>query len=191
MKNLADRLQGLAARLRERARRRRASAPLQRSGAEPVTYVRQLMTGNPRTCGPADTLHDVARIMWDTDCGCVPVVDADGRAVAMITDRDICMAAYTQGKPLGAILVSSASSRSLVAAREGDTLQTALDSMRDARVRRLPVIDAAGRLVGVLSWSDLVRHEHLGAPSSGGEADRLASTFAAICEREPKRAALR
>jgi len=184
MKNLTDRLQGLAARLRERARGRRARVPSQRSGAEPVTYVRQLMTGSPRTCGPADTLHDAARIMWDSDCGCVPVVDADGRVVAMITDRDICMAAYTQGKPLGEIPVSSAASRSLVAAREGDTLQTALDAMRHARVRRLPVIDAGGRPVGVLSWSDLVRHVHLGPRGSGGEAERLTSTFAAICERK-------
>jgi CBS domain-containing protein len=94
------------------------------------------------------------------------------------------MAAYTQGKPLGEIPVSSAASRSLVAAREGDTLQTALDAMRHARVRRLPVIDAGGRPVGVLSWSDLVRHVHLGPRGSGGEAERLTSTFAAICERK-------
>ena len=76
-----------------------------------------LMTAGARTCSLIDSLNLAAQIMWENDCGCVPVVDDDGRAIAMITDRDICMAAYTQGKLLKDMPVSIAASRSLAVSR--------------------------------------------------------------------------
>jgi CBS domain-containing protein len=54
------------------------------------------MVTDVKTCADHSTLNAAARIMWDNDCGCVPVVDGDGRVVGMITDRDICMTAYLQ-----------------------------------------------------------------------------------------------
>jgi Mg/Co/Ni transporter MgtE len=68
-----------------------------------TTNVRDLMTTAVRSCTTGDNLQRAAQIMWESDCGVVPVVDRDGRLVGMITDRDICMAAYTQGKPLSHI----------------------------------------------------------------------------------------
>ena len=59
--------------------------------------VKQIMTGDPVTCARHQTLNDAARQMWDHDVGAVPIVDEQGEAVGVITDRDICMAAYTQG----------------------------------------------------------------------------------------------
>lgn len=120
--------------------------------------VEELMTRNVRTCAPSDSMNDAARIMWEHDCGCVPLVEADGRVVGIITDRDICMAAYTQGKRLMYMDVGSAASKSVVTIGKDESLRRAKELMRDAQVRRLPVVDSAGRLVGVLSVSDLARH---------------------------------
>ena len=62
--------------------------------------VSQLMTKDVATCRADEPVSRAAQIMWDHDCGCVPVVDDAGHIQGMITDRDICMAAFTQGKRL-------------------------------------------------------------------------------------------
>jgi CBS domain-containing protein len=70
--------------------------------------ISQLMNRNVATCRPEDNLAIAAGKMWDRDVGCLPVVGADGSVVGMITDRDVCMGAYTQGRPLHEIPVSVA-----------------------------------------------------------------------------------
>ncbi len=144
--------------------------------------VAEVMTRNPRTCGPGDTLHRAAQIMWETDCGCVPVVDGDGRVHAMITDRDICMAALTQGRHLGEISVSSAASKGVIAAREGDSLEMAEELMKRHQIRRLPVTDAEGRLLGILSMGDLARHAQFGPRHNGLDAAHISTTLSGICK---------
>lgn len=146
------------------------------------SVIGQVMTPHPRTCYLDDTLDRAVRIMKERDCGSVPVVDADGHVQAMVTDRDICMAAYELGRPLSDIRVASAASRNLVAAREDESLETAERLMKQHRVRRLPVVDERGRPVGILSVSDLVRHAHFWLSKSGVGAERIASTFAAISQ---------
>ena len=69
--------------------------------------VQEAMTRNVAACGVRDMLNRAAQLMWECDCGSVPVVDEAGNVCGMITDRDICMAAYTQGLPLDQILVRS------------------------------------------------------------------------------------
>ena len=141
-----------------------------------------LMTRAPGTCGPNDPLSAAAQIMWDRDCGCVPIVDAERHPIAMITDRDICMAAYTQGRPLWSIPVSSAASRIVVSVRESETIESAEGLMQAYRVRRLPVVDTDGRLVGIVSLNDLARHASFGHRHGDLNADRITRTLAAICE---------
>lgn len=121
--------------------------------------VEQLMTKTVWTCTPADSLREAARIMWERDCGCVPVVAADGvgRVVGMITDRDVCMAAYLEGRPLDGLRVEDAMARVLRTCRPGDSLSEAEGLMRAAHVRRLPVVDDSGHLMGVLSLADIAR----------------------------------
>lgn len=120
--------------------------------------------------------------MWDNDCGSVPVVDEAGSAIAMITDRDICMAAYTQGRALGEISVASAMSSGLVAVHETDELEVAEALMREHQVRRLPVIDAKRRPVGVVSLSDLARQSQTARGVANGADPKLVTgTLAAIC----------
>jgi CBS domain-containing protein len=141
----------------------------------------KLMTRDPAMCGPHDTLHRAAELLWERDCGVVPVVDGERRPIAVITDRDICMAAYTQGRPLGSILVSSAASRSVVVVREGDPFDVAESLWQAHRIRRLPVVDADGRLVGILSLNDVARRASFGHRPGGLNADRITRTLAAIC----------
>ena len=119
--------------------------------------IEDLMTTDVGACRPFDSVDRSAKLMWERDCGAVPVVDQEGRVIAMLTDRDICMAALTQGRALGEIHVSSAMSRRLWSCRPKDDVKEAETVMRAHQVRRLPVVDAEGKLVGLLSISDLAR----------------------------------
>jgi CBS-domain-containing membrane protein len=127
-------------------------------------------------------LNAAARIMWDHDCGCAPVVDQTGKLVGIVTDRDLCMAAYTQGQPLGAIPVERAMSARVIACARGDDLATAHRLMRTHEIHRLPVTDTRGRLLGILSLSDLVDHAR-GNPAAASEAVEVAATFSSIRRR--------
>jgi CBS domain-containing protein len=122
--------------------------------------VQELMARPVETCRPDDTLDRAARIMWERDCGCVPVVqeeDGGARVVGMLTDRDLCMAAYTQGKPLAAVPASSAMAREVRSCRPEDSMQTALGILRANQLHRLPVVDRHDHLVGMLSLADIAR----------------------------------
>ena len=76
--------------------------------------VGDLMTTDVKACGSHDGLDVPARLMWANDCGCVPVVDESGHVVGMLTDRDICMAALTQGGPLTQLRVSNSMAKVLI-----------------------------------------------------------------------------
>lgn len=121
--------------------------------------VEQLMTKDVSSCDVEDHLNAAAMIMWRRDCGAVPVVaNAEGgRVVAMITDRDLCMAAYTTGRALADLHVYDAMSRELQSCKPGDTLEDAEAIMQRAQVRRIPVVDDAGNLAGILSLADIAR----------------------------------
>lgn len=140
--------------------------------------VADVMSRPAYLCSPTETLARAAQIMWDRDVGVVPVVDREGRAIAMITDRDICMAAYTQERALSEICVQQAMSKVIYTCHPEDKLTTAERTMRVHQVRRLPVVDDAGRLLGVLAISDICR-ARAQSPLSGLTSDLLA-TLAAI-----------
>jgi CBS domain-containing protein len=139
--------------------------------------VEQLMSREPKTCTPAESLNRAAQLMWENDFGCVPVVEKDSKVVAMLTDRDICIAAYTQGATLHAMQVSSAMSREVFVCRLDDDLAAAQKLMGDRRVRRLPVLAANGKLVGIISLNDIAR----AAQRDGSAKPAVADTVAAIC----------
>jgi CBS domain-containing protein len=121
--------------------------------------VEELMIRNVRTCRPGDTLGTVAQLMWDGDCGCIPVVGDDGskRVVGMITDRDICMAAHFRGCRPREIAVGDVMSKSVRSVGPSEELADAEAIMADAQVRRLPVVDANQQLLGLVSLADLAR----------------------------------
>jgi CBS domain-containing protein len=158
--------------------------------------VEQLMTRTVETCRSTDSVNAAARIMWESDCGCVPVVTSDGdgaRIVGMLTDRDVCMAAYTQGKPLAAIGVESAMSRQVCSCRPTDDLTVALNILRTNQLHRLPVVDADERLVGILSLTDVAREadrERGGKAAEVRDAD-VARAIEAISRPRSPRALVR
>ncbi|HZU82601.1 MAG TPA: CBS domain-containing protein [Polyangiaceae bacterium] len=153
------------------------------AGGAATRVVADVMSATPRTCRPDDTLHRAAQIMWEADCGCVPVVDDGGHVVAMITDRDVCMAAYTQGLALWQLPVGRSASRNAVTIAADEPLDSALRLMQRHRVRRLPVLDADGRVIGVLSLGDVARDATLARDG------RVAATLAAIVEPDQRPAA--
>ena len=151
--------------------------------------VKRLMKHQVRTCRSDDTLNTAAQIMWEEACGSVPVVDADSRPIGFLTDRDICMAAYTQGRPLGELRVESAMARSVVSCDGEGDLNRATQLMRLNSLRRLPVIGARGVLVGLLSLDDIAcesQRNLRGATDhnlSGVVADVYGSIAATRCRR--------
>lgn len=144
--------------------------------------VEQLMQRAVQTCRAHDSLNGAAQIMWENDCGCVPVVDDAGHAIGMITDRDVCMAAYTRGRPLGEIDVGSVMSAIVHCCRPQDTLREAETIMRTVQVRRLPVVDNENRLLGILSLNDIAleaRRQGAAARRDIGETE-VCDTLGAI-----------
>ena len=117
--------------------------------------VEQLMTPSPATCGQTDNVAQAAERMWDANCGIIPVVDDAGQVISVVTDRDICIAAATRGRAPGEIRVDEMDTRPVVACRLDDEVKTALQAMRDHRVRRLPVVSDEGILHGVISLDDI------------------------------------
>jgi CBS domain-containing protein len=144
--------------------------------------VEQLMTKEIAFCTPNWSLNEAARLMWENDCGCVPVTSGDemNRVVGMVTDRDICMTAYFCGGTLPELHVRDAMSKEPICCRPSTTHEEAESMMRKAQVRRIPVVDDAGGLLGILSLADLVhaqRSSKRQIPKS-----QISDVLAAICE---------
>jgi len=148
--------------------------------------VRDIMTTGVYTCQPDTDLARVAVLMWDHDCGFVPVVDASGAVTGLITDRDVCMAAATRGLALQHIAASQAMSQSVRACLPDDEISEALNLMKHFKVRRLPVIDAHGYLQGVISMNDIARCTDM---KKGLAAKDVVSTLAEIGEHRTLTAA--
>jgi CBS-domain-containing membrane protein len=117
--------------------------------------VEQLMNHDVKACHPEDSLNHAAQLMWDHSCGALVVVDAHSRPLGFLTDRDICMAAYTRGRVLHDLKVEGAMASSLICCGIDDELTTAMDRMRVHHVRRLPVVGRDGTLAGILALDDL------------------------------------
>ena len=93
--------------------------------------------------------------MWEADCGSLPVIDAEGCPIAMITDRDICMAAHFQGAPLHVLRVRDAMSAAIYSCTPTDSVASAEDLMRTHQIRRLPVVNERSHVIGILSLNDI------------------------------------
>jgi len=141
----------------------------------------EMMTRHVHTCSKDDSLEQAAGIMWESNVGSVVVTDGEQHPIGMLTDRDIAMAAYTQGRRLADTQVSTAMARELKSCAPGASLGELEALMQAAQVRRIPVIDAKGRLLGIVTLGDLAKHAQsspLHLPSVPG----VAKTLAAISE---------
>jgi CBS domain-containing protein len=137
--------------------------------------VSELMQRDVVTCSDRDTLERAAQLMWESDVGCLPVVD-EGRVIGMLTDRDVCMAGFLQGCPFRSIAVSSAMAKEVVTCKARDDLRDVEYLMRHRQIRRVPVIDETGTLIGMISLNDIARAAYAGKLPSA----EVASTLSAI-----------
>lgn len=150
----------------------------------------ELMTRDVATVTRSASLSDAGRLMFERDCGFLPVVDAPGGTLCgVITDRDICMGGVTQRRPLEMIPVTTSMSADIVTCNATDDVKTAHALMREHRVRRLPVIDDQRHVVGVISLNDLATHCGVAGLPSGVPVKEVATTLAEICEHFPRAAA--
>lgn len=141
--------------------------------------IAQLMSVPALTCHPHESLNDAAQLMWEHDCGALPVVDHDGSLVGMITDRDVCMAAYTQGLRLDDIPVSSAMANQVFSCTADQSLTDAEHLMSEKQVRRVPIIDGHNRPVGLLSLNDVARYAASARKRNGLDRE-VTQTLAAV-----------
>jgi CBS domain-containing protein len=117
--------------------------------------ISELMTKNPRTVTADATIAEAAKIMRDEDAGVVPIVDG-GQLVGVITDRDIALRAVAEGKG-GETTVRDVASKDLVTVDPEQDLDEALRLMAQHQVRRLPVVEEDGKLVGIVAQADVAR----------------------------------
>ena len=165
----------------------RAPAAKPRTGKRPST-VADVMRAPAVCCHLADSLQRVAQLMWEHDVGAVVVLDEHDRPRHVVTDRDVCMGAFTQGVPLWASHVGSLNPGALVACSEHAGVVEARQLMQEHGVRRVPVLDGAGRVVGVVGLGDLIRESTIAAPklrTRGLTPAQLSQTLTAIYEDVP------
>lgn len=151
--------------------------------------VRDIMTRSPRHIRPDATVAEAARIMWDLDCGIVPVVAPGERVAGVVTDRDICIALATRAARPDRLLVSALTHKAdkpVLTCHPDDDVHAALDRMAQHHVRRLPVTDN-GHLLGIVSLDD-VACAASSAPGAPISFEDVGKTFRAICEQRPRHA---
>jgi CBS domain-containing protein len=146
----------------------------------------RLMTGNPVTCGPHETLAQAVVRMWDLDIGWLPVVD-ENRLTGVLTDRDACIAACTRGKRMDELTVASVMSQKVWSCAPQDSIQELLALMRVHQFRRLPVLDGMGHLLGVITLGDIARAPESQGEQAGRHAADVGATLAEIsAPRKPR-----
>jgi CBS domain-containing protein len=141
---------------------------------------KEIMSQPVRTCRSDDTLNRAAQLMWEHDCGAIAVVDQEGRLIGIVTDRDICMAAYTRGLPLTSMRVDRAMAKQVFTVHPEDSIAEAEKLMSEKQVRRIPVVDAEGKPVGIVSVKDLASEAVRGGRLKGRVVEVL-NTLVAIC----------
>jgi CBS domain-containing protein len=140
--------------------------------------VQGVMTKTVWTCRTDEAMSAAARLMWEHDIGAVPVLDAKGKLVGIVTDRDLCMCAYFTGEPLTAVPVEHAMSKAVFRIEPGQTIEKAEELMRSKRIRRLPVVEGDA-LVGMISVGDIARVAQTRKAVSARDVN---ATLAAIVE---------
>jgi CBS domain-containing protein len=120
--------------------------------------VQDAMMRTPAYCSPETNLGSAIEMLWERNCGILPIVDAKEKVIGVVTDRDLCVALGTRNRLAGQITVGEVATGEVHSCRGNDDIHTALQTMADRRVRRLPVVNEAGGLEGILSMDNIVLH---------------------------------
>lgn len=121
--------------------------------------VQDIMTTEVATCSPDTNLESIASMMWNKNCGSIPVLNQNGEPIGIITDRDIAMGCALNHKPLWELTANDIlGGRQVHLCRASDSVKSSLQQMSQNHIRRLPVIGDDGHLVGMLSLGDIVAY---------------------------------
>ena len=117
----------------------------------------EVMTRDPSCCLPSDTVDKVAQLMKAEDVGPVPIVEdqAAKKLVGIVTDRDLAIKVVAEGRDPASTRVEEVMTRDPVTCRPDDDLQKALDIMSQQQVRRVPIVDENGGIVGIIAQADI------------------------------------
>lgn len=138
--------------------------------------VRDVMTKNPACVTPGSTIREAAQLMQREDVGVVPVVEEQGskRLIGVVTDRDIAIRVVAEGRDGGARVSEIMSSNRLTTCKADDDVDEAMQAMSDEQLRRIPIVDDRGALVGIVAQADIVRKGH-----DKGQAERVVRDISA------------
>ena len=116
-----------------------------------------VMTRDPVCCQPGDSVSNAASVMKQEDVGSVPVVEsqASKRLVGIVTDRDLVVKVLAGGRAVDQATVGDAMTPNPVSCREDDDVEQAMRTMKDRQVRRMPIVDAGGRVTGIIAQADI------------------------------------
>ncbi len=120
--------------------------------------VQDAMMGTPIYCRPETNLGSAIELLWERNCGILPIVDAKQKVIGVVTDRDLCVALGTRNRLPGQITVGEVATGEVHSCRGQDDIHAALQTMAKKRVRRLPVVNEEGILEGILSMDNVVLH---------------------------------
>lgn len=115
------------------------------------------MTIDVGYCRLEDDLSRAVSIMWDRDCGVVPIVDPEFRVVGVVTDRDIAIAAASRNRRTSEICAGEMIFRVVECCSMEDSIGDVLGRMSHLKIRRLPVVGERGELLGMISLADIIR----------------------------------
>ncbi|WP_171446636.1 CBS domain-containing protein [Corallococcus carmarthensis] len=121
---------------------------------EPLT-ARDIMTRQVRTARRDSSLREVAQLMRDEDCGVVPIVDAEGRLLGLVTDRDLALRAFTGQRAVDGLRAADVMTEDLEAVLPEEDLHGVIELMGRRQVRRIPVVEPDDRLVGIIALGDI------------------------------------
>ena len=139
--------------------------------------IKDIMTREVRTCSPGTDLAAAAAVMLDADCGILPVVD-QGKLVGVVTDRDLYIALATRNRLASQLTVREVAGNELWTCSPDDEVHSALATMKQHRVRRLPVQGFGGAVLGIVSMNDIVLAS---GPQKAIRSEEVVDAFQAIC----------
>jgi CBS domain-containing protein len=121
--------------------------------------IQDVMTRDPRSVTPQTSVREAAQIMKDEDVGIVPVVEG-ARLVGVITDRDLALRIVAEGRDVASTVRDVMSSGKIATCRPDEDLDRVMETMAKEQVRRIPIVDERGSLVGIVAQADVVRKAH-------------------------------
>ncbi|MEP7148279.1 MAG: CBS domain-containing protein [Acidobacteriota bacterium] len=122
--------------------------------------VTEIMTKDPACCTPETSLQEVAKMMVDSDCGCIPVVDSQESKmpVGMITDRDIACRVVAKGQNPLDLTAQDAMTTTVVSVTPDTSVEDCCNLMEESQIRRVAVVDESGACCGIIAQADIANN---------------------------------